>query len=572
VAAGTDLSLSATSLANEPQARVLAGRDLHLNIAGALTNNSSVIEAGRDVSISAGAVSNLSAGPSTREFFTQGYGDDVPQGYRDNVFAYVADPIAQLKLFGEAPPDIVYHQMSRVHINSRDRVYRDSGTSDPRFTLRLIDYGGPAQINAGRDLDLTSTGALTNDVSLMAAGRDMRVSAVTLDNIGRYNEAQLYLDVGVGQQHLAALSQAPSVIQAAGNVSASATGNLLNTGTIQGASVYAGGANLTNGFTDPAIPQISSTQPAAVISLAAPNLGSGIGAAQASLAAAADTTLSAPTGPNPFATPGSVLPSTQVFPGAASSLPISYLRHGPAAGLLAPLTPEYLLGLLPQRLVAGTTLSFYADPFTEQQLLRQAGLKEVGQAYFVNGLAYDDQNKVSIETQQRALLYENAARFAKDHGVVLGQALAPALQAKLDRPMLWYVEQELPDPNGNVVRALVPTVYLPQLYREQHPNLAGGVIRGEDVTLQAQGAITNTGYLLAGNQLSVSATEFINQKRLGNIGRIEEKVEGGYLVTTGERVVQEGAFVSAGKAMASLMKAMMRISPPQFGHSSGKTS
>jgi hypothetical protein len=154
---------------------------------------------------------------------------------------------------------------------------------------------------------------------------------------------------------------------------------------------------------------------------------------------------------------------------------------------------------------------------------------------------------VSIDTRQRAPLYENAARFAKDNGVVLGQALTPALQAKLDRPMLWYVEQELPDPNGNVVRALVPTVYLPQLYREQHPNLAGGVIRGEDVTLQAQGAITNTGYLLAGNQLSVSATEFINQKRLGNIGRIEEKVEGGYLVTTGERVVQEGAFVSAAK-------------------------
>jgi filamentous hemagglutinin len=59
-----------------------------------------------------------------------------------------------------------------------------------------------------------------------------------------------------------------------------------------------------------------------------------------------------------------------------------YLHTNPAAGFLAPLTPEYLLSLLPKDLVEGRNLFFYADPYVEQQLLRQAALRETGQAYF----------------------------------------------------------------------------------------------------------------------------------------------------------------------------------------------
>ncbi|MCK7501680.1 MAG: hypothetical protein MZW92_75475 [Comamonadaceae bacterium] len=82
------------------------------------------------------------------------------------------------------------------------------------------------------------------------------------------------------------------------------------------------------------------------------------------------------------------------------------------------------------------------------------------------------------------------------------------------------------DCSGRFVTALVPTVYLPQLYREGNRNLAGGMIRGDDVTLQAAGTITNTGYLLAGNTLSVTAREFLNQKRQADFGKEFQAIPG----------------------------------------------
>jgi hypothetical protein len=84
-----------------------------------------------------------------------------------------------------------------------------------------------------------------------------------------------------------------------------------------------------------------------------------------------------------------------------------------------------------------------ADFYVEAQLLRQAALKETGRACFVNGLAFDDQHHLSIDTQQQALLYQNAATFASTNNVSFGVALTDEQQNSLDRPLLWYVEQKI---------------------------------------------------------------------------------------------------------------------------------
>ena len=150
---------------------------------------------------------------------------------------------------------------------------------------------------------------------------------------------------------------------------------------------------------------------------------------------------------------------------------------------------------------------------------------------------------MSVDTQQRAILYENAAAFARTNGLVLGRALTPEQIARLDRPMLWYVEQEVPDGKGGTVRAFVPTVYLPEADRLAMINLSGGTIRADTVSIRVRERLTNTG-TIAANSLSIQAREFINAQRLANWGHYTESTKGGYLEIAGARV-QPGGFIAA---------------------------
>lgn len=151
---------------------------------------------------------------------------------------------------------------------------------------------------------------------------------------------------------------------------------------------------------------------------------------------------------------------------------------------------------------------------------------------------------LTVDSQQRALLYQNAARYATAEGINLGVALSPAQQARLAEPMLWYEEKTVAGPDGTTRAALVPKLYLPEGRLDQWANVAGGVIRGNDVTLDAQGgAIDNTGYIVA-DQLTVDADELVNRARSASWGSYTQGVEGGYVEVSGDRV-QPGGFMSA---------------------------
>jgi filamentous hemagglutinin len=187
------------------------------------------------------------------------------------------------------------------------------------------------------------------------------------------------------------------------------------------------------------------------------------------------------------------------------------------------------------------------DGWLEQQALKQAALRETGQATFIVGLAYDEASGLSVDSQQRALLYENAARFATNEEIRLGVALSEEQQAKLAEPMLWYVEESVTGPDGKAYTALAPRLYLPQGQLGQWANVAGGVIRGNDVTLDAgAGRIENTGYVVAANTLSIDAGELVNRARSAAWGSFTMDVEGGLLEVWGDRV-QPGGFLSAAK-------------------------
>ncbi|AZG14882.1 hypothetical protein EHF44_16450 [Cupriavidus pauculus] len=85
------------------------------------------------------------------------------------------------------------------------------------------------------------------------------------------------------------------------------------------------------------------------------------------------------------------------------------------------------------------------DPYTEGQKLQQAALAQTGQDSFINGLAWDNQNNLSVADQEKLALYKNAADYAKARHIALGTALTDDQVKALDAPMLWYVEQAVPD-------------------------------------------------------------------------------------------------------------------------------
>ncbi|WP_206002150.1 DUF637 domain-containing protein [Paraburkholderia antibiotica] len=346
-----------------------------------------------------------------------------------------------------------------------------------------------------------------------------------------------------------------------------------NSGNVMGQQVAITGASLVNGLTSPAVYTPQPTGSQQVISLgpvgtpvAATNaanqtgnlglMGAGLGAASGIGSAIAGgsggalgSAANAGSGGGAVSVPGG--PSVQTPAGVSHSA--TYLVSSPASQVMGDIGGAQLLAALPASLQPSTT-QFYYDPFTEDQVLQQAALAQTGQASFVSGLAYDNQNQTSVANQEKQVLYGNAIQYAEANNLALGTPLSQSQIASLDAPMLWYVEETVPEPGctatGNAacptVQALMPQVYLPQNYAVVEHD---GTITGQNVTLTATngGSITNTGSITATDTLSVNAGTLTNEERSTDIGTQYDFISSidGLLTTTGT-VTQQGGFMSAG--------------------------
>ncbi|WP_230963458.1 filamentous hemagglutinin N-terminal domain-containing protein [Burkholderia stagnalis] len=316
-----------------------------------------------------------------------------------------------------------------------------------------------------------------------------------------------------------------STIQAP-NLSISSNGQIQNVGNVLGTSVSLSGQKLINGITtaNTYTPRVNA--PSQVISLSPVDLP----------------------GLN-LSIPRAVGMGTLPTPVAGKA---SYVDASLGGSALGSRGPQDLLNNLPPSLQPSSTL-FYYNPQEEDLLLQQAALKQTGKSSFVDGLTYDSKNNKSVTTQEKEYLYQNALDYSKTHGLQLGAALTQTQLNELDRPMLWYVEQTVPDPTCHAtgaatcptITALMPQVYLPQ---DTHAMSAGGNISGRDVTLKfnqdGNGSILNTGSISASGTLSVDTHTLTNRANQVDVGEIWQKVDGGYLKTTGT-TVQPGGFMSA---------------------------
>ncbi|MGH8045363.1 MAG: hypothetical protein ACREOX_12200, partial [Stenotrophomonas sp.] len=385
---------------------------------------------------------------------------------------------------------------------------------------------GPAGvISAARDVQLSGTN-LTNKGALITGGRNVTVGmAGSIDNssiplnadwVGRWQEDRSGGDRWHNTGGRATLGSLESGIQAGNALSVTSGGQVLNTGNLMGSTVDLTGAAMVNGYTSPTQPTPPATGAQQVIPLGPVVTPGG--------AVPAATPVNNPTTPWQF---NPVIVATPAAPTTGSSQTIDwhfsaklggnpvtapngttdraqYLNNSPATAVLAGVTPDSLLAQLPAELRPGK-VSFYYDPYTEGQRLQQAALQQTGQASFVSGLAWDSQNQLSVTDQEKLSLYKNAADYAKAHHIALGTALTQTQVNELDKPLLWYVQQAVPDPSCNTVastacptvNALVPQVYLPEGYAQALTKPTGGTIAGDNVSLDIAGQLRNSGAITA---------------------------------------------------------------------------
>ncbi|WP_247424080.1 filamentous hemagglutinin N-terminal domain-containing protein [Ralstonia pseudosolanacearum] len=360
-----------------------------------------------------------------------------------------------------------------------------------------------------------------------------------------------------------------------GNLTIRAGGAIVNSGNIAGTAISLSGATITNGITNPSIQTPPSTSGRQVVSLGpigTPN-------AQLPVTGTPDTfsgpttvlQQGVPTPSNPGTTNGRwqfnpVVVTTQsggavawhfntppagaaVSAPAASGSTAQYLSNSPATAVLGGVGPQTLINALPAELRPGGT-PFYYDPQAENQRLDQAALAQTGRTSFINGLTYDSQTHLTADDQQKLILYQNAVDYAKAHNVQLGQALTPGQLAALDKPMLWYVTQQVPDPNClssacPMVSALVPQVYLPQGYSGIEPG--GSIVASKSLELLADNPIRNTGTLGSYGTLTTNTT-IVNEQRAAEMTAAWQPIEDGWARTTGQQGQANSGFVFAANA------------------------
>ncbi|WP_080436329.1 filamentous hemagglutinin N-terminal domain-containing protein [Burkholderia ubonensis] len=534
---------------SQNNATIYAGHDLVI-AAGQINNTYGNLLAGHDIVI--GGVGSTASSTTPAQSLNNTSGNIVAG---NNITLNVSGAITN-----NLPPPVPVHE--NYGTKEKYSGCMTAGGYKESYCEGYVDQqsGSSSVISAGNNLQINA-GSLTNIGSLIAAGSNATIAVAGpvvneaqvlnaywhshwVQETGMFSSDKRH-DIwacGTPEQCKALYGSAytstggvidpptpvgniASTIQAP-NLSISSNGQIQNVGNVLGTSVSLSGQKLINGITtaNTYTPRVNA--PSQVISL------------------------------SPVDLPGLNLSIPRAVGTGSLPTPVagkaSYVDASLGGSALGSLGPQELLNNLPSSLQPSSTL-FYYNPQEEDLLLQQAALKQTGKSSFVDGLTYDSKNNVSVTTHEKEYLYQNALDYSKTHGLQLGAGLTQTQINALDKPMLWYVEQTVPDPTCHAtgvatcptITALMPQVYLPQ---DTHAMSAGGNISGRDVTLKfnqdGNGSILNTGSITASGTLSVDTHTLTNQANQVDVGEIWQKVDGGYLKTTGT-VVQPGGFMTA---------------------------
>ncbi|EEE02316.1 two-partner secretion domain-containing protein [Burkholderia multivorans] len=534
---------------SQNNATIYAGHDLVI-AAGQINNTYGNLLAGHDIVIGGVGSTASSTTPAQSLNNTSGNivaGNDIKLNVSGAITNNLPPPVPVHENYGKQE-----HYAGCMTAGGYKESYCEGYVDQQSGSSSVISAGNNLQINAGSLTNIGSLIAAGNNATIAVAGPVVNEAQVLnaywhshwVQETGMFSSDKrhdiwacgspeqckaLYgsaytstggtIDPPTPVGNIAATIQAP-------NLSISSNGQIQNVGNVLGTYVSLTGQKLINGITtaNTYTPRVNA--PSQVISL------------------------------SPVDLPGLNLSVPRAIGTGALPTPVagkaSYVDASLGGSTLGSRGPQDLLNNLPPSLQPSSTL-FYYNPQEEDLLLQQAALKQTGKSSFVDGLTYDSTRNVSVTTQEKEYLYQNAIDYSKAHDLQLGTALTQEQINALDKPMLWYVEQTVPDPTCHAtgtascptITALMPQVYLPV---DAQAMSAGGNISGHDVTLKfnqdGNGSILNTGSITASGTLSVDTHTLTNQANQVDVGEIWQKVDGGYLKTTGT-IVQPGGFMSA---------------------------
>ncbi|WAS57123.1 filamentous hemagglutinin N-terminal domain-containing protein [Burkholderia ambifaria] len=559
VTAGHDIVIAANQV-NNTYGNLVAVHDVVIGGAGttagnptqasSVTNTSASIEAGNNVQINAANVTNTIAAPVTVH---QNYGSASPYtGCGQSCEAYIEVQSAR-------PSTITANN----NLSITAGVFSNTGS----LVTALNNVTINASSSASSDNQYLHAYWTGNPAGIRTWG--CQGSAATCQNLygGAFSlgdaQAAPGLPSNVGMSDFV-----PATIQAGNSLSVNSP-TLTNTGNVIGQSIALTGSQLVNGITNPNVftpPPVVSGQ---VISLGPVSTPAGVSTAINAFGRVVDANgqLTSVTGsaglpPNtpigtqtvgkpvaPIVTQANTPLSATVKTISGQTTTVTYLTNNPAAQVIDTISSASLIANLPANLQPGN-VPFYYDPYTENQQIEQAALQATGKSSFYSTTsATDSTGQASIANQDKAALYGAALEYAKDHNIALGTQLSDAQLAMVDHPMLWYVEQSVPEPGCSTtggascptVQALMPEVLLPKNYAVVN---ADGEITGTNVTLNYANSILNTGTVTAQN-LTVNTNSLTNEQRSTNVGTIYQTGQDGVLLQTTGTVAQQGGFMSA---------------------------
>lgn len=139
--------------------------------------------------------------------------------------------------------------------------------------------------------------------------------------------------------------------------------------------------------------------------------------------------------------------------------------------------------------------------------------KRLGDGYYESQLVRDRlmqlKGRPAGETEYKALM-DAAVRWAQENkDVRIGMALTEDQKAALKEDIVWMVESSVLLPDGNIVKALVPEVYLAH---GKNGTLTGSaLISAENIDIHATNDILSRGTVIAGDTMRLSASDINNE-------------------------------------------------------------
>ena len=465
IAARNDIELGVGAFNNKEHAAVSAQGNMHIGgrlaadgnatgSASVINNNSATIEAGGNLTINAANINN------TNEHF------------KTEVQIVGTEQIDELQGSGAGKrykygTDNVY-----IYNSESDHLHTPEGNYEEWYRYRyirtikqdVIVATDPGKMQAGGKINIQAD-TLTNDKSNIIAGSDLNVQVVNLNNI-EIQGKMIYEDSGTADSYWRHHKHGTD--STGHNATAYHPANTINDITVK-ATEYKG-----------------NTSPAA----------SGVTAGAYTVA-----------------------PVQKFTAGDSSVITADINTHIPTSSLYIinkDTTAKYIIETDPtfadykswissdyffEKMQSDPekTAKRLGDGYYEQQLIKDQVLQLTGKRY--------TGNYASDEQQYHALM-DNAVAFAAQSDAQIGVALTKDQIAELDKDIVWMVEKSIVLPDGQVVKALVPQVYIKQSKDEQAVGPA--VISGADVNFKVTNDLLNRGTVIGKNKVDISADNVNN--------------------------------------------------------------